>query len=459
MARPKPRSPQGQPGAQPAGPASSKKAQVDDQDPVVVPQNKAAAAKAGGKPGLADLPLIKIETSESTVPRPAANVDPFAFYVSYYHSREKDRIDPEKLRHTLASLNRLRKYRELHAAILGYLKNQGFHRVSVEPWMYEALLALKMNKGSDADVLKALNFAADLAEQSHNPNLLVSAADQLLWRGFYDRVGPLLDEAMPKVPHRSEPIEMSILLAQKTNDPVRMADSIDRLLSLGWPGRDEYVRIEAGKQVDQLVTKLRSDNKAPEADLLQKKLEASMSRDVFVRLTWDGYADFDVSVDEPLGITASYTMPRTVFGGAMIKNGYGNHPEEVYVCPRGFSGKYTIHVSSIWDDPKQPVTRLTLEVITNEGTPQEKKETRNLKPRADNPPTVATLTEGRRKRAFPFVDPSATVVQTAIESLKHAKGMAKTGQPAAKDGDARKAPPAKAPGAANAAKPAAKIEK
>ena len=44
-------------------------------------------------------------------------------------------------------------------------------------------------------------------------------------------------------------------------------------------------------------------------------------------------------------------MPRTVFGGALIKNGYGIHPEEIYVCPRGFNGKYTIRVSNIWADP------------------------------------------------------------------------------------------------------------
>ena len=54
---------------------------------------------------------------------------------------------------------------------------------------------------------------------------------------------------------------------------------------------------------------------------------------MFVRLTWDGDADFDLIVDEPLGATASYQTPRTVFGGSMIKNGYGSHPEEVYVCP------------------------------------------------------------------------------------------------------------------------------
>ena len=144
----------------------------------------------------------------------------------------------------------------------------------------------------EADVKKAFNFAADLALQSHNPNHLISVADRLYSRGYLERVGPLLDDAMPKIPHRVEPIVMSINLAQKTKDPVRMADSVERLFSLGWPGRDELLRLEAEKQVDVLAKELRAENKLAEAELLEKKLQESSSRDVYVRLTWDGYADY-----------------------------------------------------------------------------------------------------------------------------------------------------------------------
>jgi hypothetical protein len=260
---------------------------------------------------------------------------------------------------------------------------------------------------------------------------------------------------MPKVPHRIDPIIMSINLAQKTKDPVRMADSVDRLLSLGWPGRDEYCRIAAGQQVERMVKQLRDDGKVTEADLLEKKLQESSARDVYVRLSWDGFADFDLSVAEPFGVTASYDMPRTVFGGAMIKNGYGAHPEEIYVCPRGFSGKYSVRVSNIWSDPKRPVTRLTLEIITHEGTASEQKQTRNLKPDANNPPTDVTLTEGRRKVALPFVDPAATVMETAIEALKENRHSDKAKQHAAKDGNPKKAPgqPVEAKAKARAALP------
>jgi hypothetical protein len=372
LPRPKPsRSIQGQPGTTPAGPAASKKKKADNADPVVVPPKKDAGLNAGDIPDpvAGGRKLIEIDPNAGAVAKPNVNLNPFAFYFSYYRSRDAERVNPEKLRQTLGSLNRLRKFREVQAAIVGYLKNLSYHRVPPEPWMYEALgLAIKMNEGPEADRKKAFNYAADLAQQSHNPNHLTSVADRLILEGYFERVGTLLDEAMPKVPHRIDPILMSINLAQKTTDPVRMADSVDRLLSLGWPGQDEYYRIEAGGQVERLAKQLRAESKSAEAELLQKKFEESWARDLFVRLTWDGYADFDLSVAEPYGVTAGYEMPRTVFGGALIKNGYGKHPEEIYVCPRGFTGKYTIRVSNIWSDPKRPVTRLTLEIITHEGT-------------------------------------------------------------------------------------------
>ena len=77
--------------------------------------------------------------------KPSGKTDPYAFYLSYYRSQDKDRTDPEKLRKTVRDLNQLRKPREVHAALLGYLWN---HLKHAEPWMYEALaLAIEMNNG------------------------------------------------------------------------------------------------------------------------------------------------------------------------------------------------------------------------------------------------------------------------------------------------------------------------
>jgi len=349
----------------------------------------------------------------------SAKLDPYKFYLEYYRSDDKDRTDPDAMRRTVRDLNRLGRTREVHAALLGYLKNP---RNPHETWMYEALAAaIELNNGSAADVKKALNYAADIAQASHNPNLLVSAADKLFLKDYLERVGPLLDEAMPLVPHHIFPIVMSINLAVKTRDPVRMGDAVERLYSLGWPGQDDYLRQDAANQVESLAKTLREDGKAQEADQLLSRLAASQARDVFVRLTWDGDADFDLLVDEPLGATASYQTPRTVFGGAIVKNGYHNHPEEVYVCPRGFDGDYKLRVSTIYTNELKPVTRLTLETIIHEGTGTEKKETHNLSPEKPNAPVVVHLTSGSRKKVLPYVDPSAELMKAAASAMKNVK--------------------------------------
>jgi hypothetical protein len=265
----------------------------------------------------------------------------------------------------------------------------------------------------------------------------VSAADQLLYRGYLERVGPLLDEAISLVPHCCDPMSMSILLAQKTSDPKRMANSVDELLSLGWPGRDEYFRLESGNQVETLATSLEEGGRTQEAQELRSKLTASQARDVFVRLTWDGDADFDLLVEEPLGVTASYQNPRTVFGGAILKNGYGSHPEEVYVCPRGFAGDYTIRVSTIYTNPEKPVTRLTLETITHEGTLGEKKQSLDLNPDKPGKPVVVHLDSGRRKKVLPYVDSFAELMKAAAPALKNAKPPARAKGVAPKGGAAK----------------------
>jgi hypothetical protein len=370
-------------------------------------------------------------TSRSSQP-----ADPYKFWSEYYRKHDES---AEQLRETLRLLHSSRKFTEVHAALLGYLYQRGSK--NREPWMYLALaIAVEELKGKPEEIRLALNYAADAAQRTHNPNDLVKAADALYLKGYYERIGPLLDEAAAKVPHRSDPLVMSINLARMTKDPRRMGDSIDRLLSLGWPGSDEYFRREARKQAEELAARVREEGRGKEADELLARLPAALARDVFIRLTWDGDADFDLAVEEPLGAVAQYTMPRTVFGGSILKNGYGNHPEEIYVCPRGFDGNYAARINTIYSNPEKPPTRLTLELITHEGTTEEKKQTVALSP--DNPttkPAILNLKGGRRRSVLPFLSPEGIVDSwfvrppgpQALKSGKNARAPAAADAPKA----------------------------
>lgn len=380
--------------------------------PIVKPRSKATDAgvpplvRPGGIAGAGGSPirgLIEIGGAPTAAVKVGTHTDPFAFWMSYYKKHDES---PGELHETVRLLGANRRMREVEAALKGYLWNRGNN---AEAWMYRALaMAMQLNQGSPADIKIALNYAADLAQKSHNPNDLVSVADTLLIMGHFDRVGALLDEAAARIPHRNEPMKMSVNLARQLKDPIRMGRSIEKLLSLGWPGEDDYVRGECRHQADVLAGSLRDEGRTREAADLLNGLRESLGRDVYIRLTWDGYADFDLAVDEPPGVTtASYDLPRTVSGGAIIKNGFGSHPEEVYVCPRGFDGDFTVHIRTIFVDEKKPVVQLKLETIAHEGAPNEEKKVYLLEPGKLDGTFVVHLAGGRRTSFLPFIDPLA----------------------------------------------------
>ena len=127
--------------------------------------------------------------------------------------------------------------------------------------MYEALaLAIEMNQGSAADIKKALNYAADLAQRTHNPNHLVSVADKLFMKGYLERVGPLLDEAMPQGP---APVRADGHVGQSGPEdqgpaPHGRCRRATALAGLARPGRIFPHRV-AANQVEILAKALRED--------------------------------------------------------------------------------------------------------------------------------------------------------------------------------------------------------
>jgi len=313
-------------------------------------------------------------------------------------------------------------------------------------WMYSMLVpAIERRKGSPEEVKTILGFAAVLALQTKTPNSLLSVADMLHRRGIYDKVGPansqttageLIDLTSKQIPHRIEPLMLSILVANKTKDPIRMGDTADKILSMGWPGVDEPMRRDTRAQVEALAKTLREDGREKEAEALLARLPASLSRDVYVRLSWEGIDDIDLLVEEPLGATAQlFKMPRTIFGGAIVSNGFGKHPQEIYVCPRGFSGSYTIRVDKVYQPENNPAKIVNLEIITHEGTPEEKRETRTVD-LAKPEPVVLKLENGRRKEVLPFIAPPpestnndkpAPVVPEQAKTRPETRPGAKTG--------------------------------
>ena len=94
--------------------------------------------------------------------------------------------------------------------------------------MYEAMaLAIEMNQGKPEDVrdprLRGRHGPRDPQPEPPGERGRHAVPDK-----SYERVGPLLDLAAEKVPHRAEPLMMSINLARDTKDPKRMGDAVDQ---------------------------------------------------------------------------------------------------------------------------------------------------------------------------------------------------------------------------------------
>jgi tetratricopeptide (TPR) repeat protein len=348
-------------------------------------------------------------TPKPPAPRGRPPARTLAFWDKFYATHDES---PSDLLETIALLRREGRFQDVEAILRGFLR---YHSPSAEAWMYEMLaVTVEYNQGEPADVHQALIYAAQLAGKGNVADNLVTIADLLYLRGYYHQAAPLLDQAMEKIPHRVEPLLMAMNLAQKTKDPKRMTEALGRLLALGWPGRDEALRAEARRQAQALARTLREDGRATEAGALLGRLAEAEARDLYVRLTWTGRADLDLVVDEPLGVTARYVTPRTVLGGAIVKNGRGKDPEEIYVCPRAFDGDYTIRIETVVDDPERAVTEARLEIITHEGAPAEQKQTRTISV-AMPEPVVVHLQGGRRKAVLPYEAPPLVVVRPGAD--------------------------------------------
>ena len=340
----------------------------------------------------------------------ASGPDPTVFWNRFFNRANES---PEQVFVTVAQLIRAKDFANAEAAIKAYLNA---HKKLAEPWMYEWLVkTLEFRKAPTPEVKLALSYAAYLAKRDRKATDLVRVADMLVMRKIDGVIGEgpvqtsaaeLIDMAMEVSPYNAYPPMMSINLATRTKDPLRMSDSTERLLSLGWPGleTDDKIRRDARREVEALAKTLQDDGRTAEADRMLALWPETEARDVYMRLTWTGEADIDLAVSEPLGATANFANPRTVFGGGIIKNGYGSHPEEVYTCPRAFSGDYTAKVEVIFNDEAKPVSEVTLEVILHEGSPAETKQTHQIK-LADAKPIVVHLDTGRRKVVLPYIPP------------------------------------------------------
>jgi uncharacterized membrane protein YgcG len=121
---------------------------------------------------------------------------------------------------------------------------------------------------------------------------------------------------------------------------------------------------------------MRNQGQASQAEEFRKQLDEAQARDCFVKVSWTGDADIDLTVQEPTGAVCTFSNPRTSGGGVMQGDTYtkikssGNDGSseysQSYALPQGFNGQYKVLVRRLWG--QVATGKVTVDVFTHFGT-------------------------------------------------------------------------------------------
>ncbi|HXD85434.1 MAG TPA: hypothetical protein VN641_03005, partial [Urbifossiella sp.] len=250
--------------------------------------------------------------------------------------------------------------------------------LSTDEWAHEALtVALQMSKADPVEVERAALSAMDLDPKSAKAYLKGAKAEAELKHN--DLAVRFCQKAAEFGPDQPGPYANALAYAVDAQNvtPDTVAWAAVNLLHRDWPttdGVDYHARTRA------LLPKFVSKYQAAgiEADSVRKALLEQTQRDLVIELLWQGPADLDLVVAEPVGSTCSATDKRTTAGGVLqadildLKddpNGNEGGRSEIYTAASAFSGVYKVKVKAALGRPIG--NSATLKVTKFKGTPRE----------------------------------------------------------------------------------------
>ena len=356
--------------AKPAAATETKPA--NSQSKAAAPQAKAAAKSAAA--------AIAIDATQS----------PDAFWNNYFTA---DQVDPAAVRETVRQLMGKRQLDQVIALVNAALRNG-----RPQPWMYETLgIAMELGGKSKAEIERTVMSAVDFS----------TSADELMYIAQYltrlglDRRAMLVCQQVAKIdPLRSEAYALGLRAAEQSNDVNGVRWATVGILSQAWPVEMAEIELTASRVAKATLERLSSEGKTAERDAYLKQLQEAVVRDCVVRVSWTGNADIDVSVEEPSGSICSVSEPRTVGGGVKLGDSFAvegkpnDGSSEVYVCPKGYAGKYRVQIRRVWGEVA--AGKVTVDVYTHLRSGDMQHERQQLEVGEKDAMVVFDLNHGRR---------------------------------------------------------------
>jgi hypothetical protein len=291
--------------------------------------------------------------------------------------------------------------------------------VVAEPWVFQSLaVVLQLSNASADEIERAQLSVIDLAPQ--NAQSYMEAAKGMAELKRYDVAVSLCRQAALMEPGAPTPFASALVYAEEGKNADGMAWAAGNLLKQEWPVQNEDLHSRARKKLDDLTRELARENRQTDAQKLQAALGQAGRRDLVATLTWQGEADLDLRVKEPVtGSVCSFAERQTAGGGVLVGDVIPvgevvKSWRESYVAGQAFSGDYEISVGRTWGRPVGG--KAILEVVRHQGTALEARERYSLN--LDQAQTIIriNLKDGRRTALADLPSPAAQPLPEAEES-------------------------------------------
>ena len=298
-----------------------------------------------------------------------------------------------------------------HAA--DFLKANIRKGIVVKPWVYEALaIALRESGGSPAEIERAEVAAIDL--EPADGNGFLKAANTMAEMKRYTMALAFCKQAAHLEPNTSAPFEAAIKFAELADDTKAMDWAVSNLMKQDWPADNKDLQELALIKSEALARKLRQPGNDQAQNAATASIKEKGRRDLVIKLAWQGDADLDLQVKEPVGSICNPTNTQTVGGGVFLGDSLTEAGLETYTAAEAFKGNYEIRVKKVWG--KTLGDKAQVRIIHNQGTAQQHEDIFSVD-LTKNAPLVVKVAEGRRTE-LAYVSPPSLRPTSRSEKIR-----------------------------------------
>jgi tetratricopeptide (TPR) repeat protein len=221
--------------------------------------------------------------------------------------------------------------------------------------------------------LRILSNIAEMEVQNHE--LMRILAHRLEQLEYYDLAIAIYEEVVKIRSEEPQSFRDLSLCLAADKQYQKALDIIYKAIKKPWDSRFPEVEGIMAVEMNRIISKAGS---AVDTKNIDKRLIKDMPVDIRIVLNWDtDNSDMDLWVTDPYEVKCFYSHPLTYTGGRMSRDFTGGYGPEEFMIKEALTGQYKVQ-ANYYGSRAQKITGPTtiyLEIYTNYGKPNEKKET------------------------------------------------------------------------------------